>query len=87
MLSVKKLLNYIKTGTAALLFDHASFFRETLLKRKFGTTEWMHQMMQSRDLITKCAKKPVWSGWHVSCSARMIFHNVRKFRRYLLSSQ
>ncbi len=45
--------------------------RETLLRRKFGTTERMHQMMQNRDLIVDWAKSAVWSGWHVSCSCRM----------------
>ncbi|QRI63876.1 GMC family oxidoreductase N-terminal domain-containing protein [Shinella sp. PSBB067] len=70
-LSVRKLSNYVKTGTAALLFDYAPFFRETLLRHKFGTTERMHQMMQNRDLIVDWAKKAVWSGWHVSCSCRM----------------
>lgn len=70
-LSVKKLSNYVKTGTAAMLFDYAPFFRETLLRRKFGTTERMHQMMQHRDLIVDWAKKAVWSGWHVSASCKM----------------
>lgn len=70
-LSVRKLSNYVKTGTAAMLFDHAPFFRETLLRRKFGTTERMHHMMQNRDLIVDWAKKSVWSGWHVSASCRM----------------
>jgi 5-(hydroxymethyl)furfural/furfural oxidase len=70
-LSVRKLSNYVKTGTAALLFDYAPFFRETLLRHKFGTTERMHHMMQNRELIVDWAKKAVWSGWHVSCSCRM----------------
>ncbi|MBL4930021.1 GMC family oxidoreductase [Fuscibacter oryzae] len=70
-LSVKKLSNYVKTGTAALLFDYAPFFRETLLRHKFGTQDRMHAMMQNRDLIVDWAKASVWSGWHVSCSCPM----------------
>ncbi|MFE3838763.1 GMC family oxidoreductase [Pseudogemmobacter sonorensis] len=70
-LSVKKFSNFVKTGTAAMLFDYAPFFRDTLLKRKFGTTERMHHMMRNRDLIVDWARQSVWSGWHVSASCRM----------------
>lgn len=70
-LSVRKFSNYVKTGAAAMLFDYAPFFRETLLRHKFGTQERMHAMMRNRDLITDWARDAVWSGWHVSCSCKI----------------
>lgn len=70
-LSVRKPWNWIKTATAAWLFDYAPFFRETLLKRKFGTTERMHAMMKNDDLIAEWVKESVWSGWHVSGTCKM----------------
>lgn len=70
-LSVRKPLNYLKTGSAAWLFDYMPIFRDTLLKHKFGTRDRMHAMMKNRDLIVDWAREAVWSGWHVSCSCKM----------------
>jgi len=70
-LSVRKLSNYVKTGTAAWMFDYLPFFREGLLRRKFGTTARMDAMMRNRDEITDWVRHSVWSGWHVSASCRM----------------
>lgn len=70
-LSIRKPSNWIKTASAAYLFDYAPLFRETLLKHKFGTTERMHRMMQNEDLIVDWVKQSVWSGWHVSGTCKM----------------
>ncbi|AML50422.1 hypothetical protein RC74_03315 [Falsihalocynthiibacter arcticus] len=70
-LSVRKPSNYIKTGSAALMFDYVPFFRDTLLKLKFGTQDRMHAMIQNRDSIVDWAREAVWSGWHVSCSCKI----------------
>ncbi|MCZ4351696.1 GMC family oxidoreductase N-terminal domain-containing protein [Roseovarius aestuarii] len=70
-LSVRKPSNYLKTGSAAWMFDYLPMFRDTLLKHKFGTQDRMHAMMKNRDLIVDWARDAVWSGWHVSCSCKM----------------
>ncbi|CDX42673.1 Choline dehydrogenase-like flavoprotein [Mesorhizobium plurifarium] len=70
-LSVRKASNWIKTASAAYAFDYLPFFREALLKRKFGTTDRMHQMMRDDDLIADWVKQSVWSGWHVSGTCKM----------------
>ncbi|TPL91528.1 GMC oxidoreductase [Mesorhizobium sp. B2-3-12] len=70
-LSVRKPSNWIKTATAAYLFDYAPFFRETLLKRKFGTTDRIQAMLGNEELITDWVKQSVWSGWHVSGTCKM----------------
>ena len=70
-LSVRKPLNWIKTASAAYAFDYLPMFREALLKRKFGTTDRMHQMMKDDDLIIDWVKQSVWSGWHVSGTCKM----------------
>ena len=70
-LSVRKPSNWIKTATAAYLFDYAPFFRETLLKRKFGTTDRIQAMLANEDLIADWVRQSVWSGWHVSGTCKM----------------
>ncbi|MCM2477103.1 hypothetical protein HGO38_26995 [Rhizobium sp. CG5] len=70
-LSVRKPSNWIKTASAAYMFDYLPLFRETLLKRKFGTTDRMHAMMQNEELIIDWVKESVWSGWHVSGTCKM----------------
>lgn len=70
-ISVRSLKNWITTKTATTLFDYAPFFREELLKRKFGTTEKIEKMMKNDDLIADWVKGAVWSGWHVSGTCRM----------------
>lgn len=70
-LSVRKASNWIKTASAAWAFDYLPFFRETLLKRKFGTTERMDRMMGDDELILDWIREAVWSGWHVSGTCRM----------------
>lgn len=70
-LSVRKPSNWIKTASAAYMFDYLPLFRETLLKRKFGTTDRMHAMMQNEELIVDWVKESVWSGWHVSGTCKM----------------
>ncbi|TJV38692.1 MAG: hypothetical protein E5Y02_28485 [Mesorhizobium sp.] len=70
-LSVRKPSNWIKTATAAYLFDYAPFFRETLLKRKFGTTDRIQAMLGNEELIADWVKQSVWSGWHVSGTCKM----------------
>lgn len=70
-LSVRKPSNWIKTASAAYMFDYMPLFRETLLKRKFGTTDRMHAMMKNEDLIADWVKQSVWSGWHVSGTCKM----------------
>jgi 5-(hydroxymethyl)furfural/furfural oxidase len=70
-LSVRKASNWIKTASAAYAFDYLPFFREELLKRKFGTTDRMHKMMQDEELIVEWVKQSVWSGWHVSGTCKM----------------
>ncbi|MER8826490.1 GMC family oxidoreductase N-terminal domain-containing protein [Mesorhizobium sp. M0938] len=70
-LSVRKPWNWVKTATAAYLFDYAPFFRETLLRRKFGTTDRIHTMLNNEELIADWVKQSVWSGWHVSGTCKM----------------
>jgi 5-(hydroxymethyl)furfural/furfural oxidase len=70
-LSVRKASNWFKTASAAYAFDYLPFFREALLKRKFGTTEHMHKMMKDDELIIDWVKQSVWSGWHVSGTCKM----------------
>ncbi|MBZ9678529.1 GMC family oxidoreductase [Mesorhizobium sp. ES1-1] len=70
-LSVRKPSNWLKTATAAYLFDYAPFFRETLLRRKFGTTDRIHAMLRDDELIADWVKQSVWSGWHVSGTCKM----------------
>jgi 5-(hydroxymethyl)furfural/furfural oxidase len=70
-LSVRKPWNWVKTASAAYLFDYAPLFRETLLRRKFGTTDRIHTMLGNDDLIADWAKQSVWSGWHVSGTCKM----------------
>jgi 5-(hydroxymethyl)furfural/furfural oxidase len=70
-LSVKTMGNWLKTASAAALFDYAPLFREALLKRKFGTTDRMHRMIGNDDLIADWVRQSVWSGWHVSGTCRM----------------
>lgn len=70
-LSVRKPSNWIKTASAAYAFDYLPFFRDMLLKRKFGTMDRMHAMIQNEDLIVDWVKESVWSGWHVSGTCKM----------------
>ncbi|MBN9046329.1 MAG: GMC family oxidoreductase N-terminal domain-containing protein [Rhizobiales bacterium] len=70
-LSVRSPSNWFKTAAAAYAFDYLPFFRETLLKRKFGGAERMHEMMQDEELIADWVKQSVWSGWHVSGTCKM----------------
>lgn len=70
-LSVRKFSNWMKTGTASFLFDYAPFFRETLLKRKFGTGENIRQMAKNDDAIADWIRETTWSGWHVSGTCKM----------------
>ncbi|GLS34639.1 glucose dehydrogenase [Mesorhizobium tianshanense] len=70
-LSVRKPSNWVKTATAAYLFDYAPFFREILLRRKFGTTDRIHAMVRNEELIADWVKQSVWSGWHVSGTCKM----------------
>ncbi|MAY61889.1 MAG: hypothetical protein CML29_06735 [Rhizobiales bacterium] len=70
-LSVRKASNWFKTGSAAFMFDYAPFFRDTLLKHKFGTTDRMDQMMQNEDMLVDWVRDSVWSGWHVSGTCKM----------------
>ncbi len=70
-LSIRKPSNWIKTASAAYAFDYLPFFREALLKRKFGTTDRMHAMMRDEELIVDWVKQSVWSGWHVSGTCKM----------------
>ncbi|OBZ94766.1 hypothetical protein ADU59_13105 [Pararhizobium polonicum] len=70
-LSVRKPSNWLKTASAAYAFDYLPFFRDTLLKRKFGTADRMHAMIKDDDLIADWVKQSVWSGWHVSGTCKM----------------
>ncbi|NIY75319.1 hypothetical protein HED22_06655 [Thalassospira sp. HF15] len=70
-LSVRKFSNWMKTGTASFLFDYAPFFRETLLRHKFGTGDSIRQMIRDDDVIADWVRESVWSGWHVSGTCRM----------------
>ncbi len=70
-LSVRTFPNWLKTASAAYLFDYAPFFRETMLKRRFGTTERMKAMVENDDLVADWIKQSVYSGWHVSGTCKM----------------
>lgn len=70
-LSVRKPSNWLKTASAAYAFDYLPFFRETLLRRKFGTADRIHALMKDDDLIADWVKQSVWSGWHVSGTCKM----------------
>lgn len=70
-ISVRKFSNWIKTATAAALFDYAPFARDMLIRRRFGTTERLHAMVKSDDAIADWVKASVWPGWHVSGTCKM----------------
>lgn len=70
-LSVRSFPNWVKTASAAYLFDYAPFFREALLKYKFGTMDRMNAMAKDDDLIADWVKQSVWSGWHVCGTCKM----------------
>lgn len=70
-LSVRTPANWLKTATAAALFDHAPFARDMLIRRRFGTTERLHAMMRDEEAIAEWVKSSVWPGWHVSGTCRL----------------
>jgi 5-(hydroxymethyl)furfural/furfural oxidase len=70
-LSVRKPSNWLKTAAAAALFDYAPFARDTLIRRRFGTTEQIHAMAHDDAAIAEWVKSTVWPGWHVSGTCRL----------------
>lgn len=70
-LSVRKPSNWLKTAAAAALFDYAPFARDTLIRRRFGTTERIHAMARDDAAIEEWVKSSVWPGWHVSGTCRL----------------
>ncbi|QJP16879.1 hypothetical protein G3545_26520 [Starkeya sp. ORNL1] len=70
-LSVRKPTNWLKTAAAAALFDYAPFARDTLIRRRFGTTEQIHAMARDDAAIAEWVKSTVWPGWHVSGTCRL----------------
>jgi 5-(hydroxymethyl)furfural/furfural oxidase len=70
-LSVRKPSNWLKTAAAAALFDYAPFARDTLIRRRFGTTEQIHAMARDDAAIAEWVKSTVWPGWHVSGTCRL----------------
>jgi 5-(hydroxymethyl)furfural/furfural oxidase len=71
VLQVPSLGNWLRTATAALLFDASALTRTALYRHRFGRPEKLHELARDDEAIAEWIKASVWSGWHVSGTCRM----------------
>jgi 5-(hydroxymethyl)furfural/furfural oxidase len=70
-MQVPSLGNWLRTATAAALFDASPITRAALYRQRFGSMERLHAMARDDEAIAEWIRSTVWSGWHVSGTCRM----------------